>query len=115
MEEQIFTRDEAAAFLRVDKGTISEWIRSGRLVATRVNPHKKRSPFLICKTDCIAALKNPIHNQPVNAVDVHEEKACQSNYEAVPGTVTSLRQAGSELDALLKQRTRGKHKSFTIV
>ena len=35
MEEQVFTREEAAAFLRIDKGTVSEWIRSGRLAATQ--------------------------------------------------------------------------------
>ena len=32
MKEEIFTRDEAAAFLKVDKGTIAQWIKSGRLV-----------------------------------------------------------------------------------
>ena len=75
MEEEVFTRDEAAAFLKVDKGTIAQWIKSGRLAATRKNPHKKKSPYLICKTDCIAAVKNPIHNQPVNAVDVPASNA----------------------------------------
>ena len=97
MEEEVFTRDEAAAFLKVDKGTIAQWIKSGRLAATRKNPHKKKSPYLICKTDCIAAVKNPIHNQPVNAVDVQEEKACQSNNVPVRGTATSLRLVEVEL------------------
>lgn len=43
MEEEVFTRDEAAAFLKVDKGTIAQWIKTGRLVATRKNPHKKKA------------------------------------------------------------------------
>lgn len=111
MEEMVFTRDEAAEFLRVDKGTVTQWIKSGRLHATRINPHKKKSPYLICKTDCIAALKNPIHNQPVNAVDVQEEKACQSNSVPVRGTATSLRLVATELDGLLGQRTKGKHRN----
>ncbi|WP_336709707.1 MULTISPECIES: helix-turn-helix domain-containing protein [unclassified Cedecea] len=114
MDEVIFTRDEAAEFLRVSKGTVADWIKSGRLAAARKNPGKKKSPYLICKTDCIAALKNPIHNQPVNAVDVPEEKACQSNYVPVRGTATSLRLVGVELDDLLGQRTKGKLRSSTI-
>lgn len=115
MDEEVFTRDEAAAFLKVDKGTIAQWIKSGRLAATRKNPHKKKSPYLICKTDCIAAVKNPIHNQPVNAVDVQEEKACQSNYAVARGTATSSRQMDHELDVLLKPQTREKRRNFTIV
>ena len=111
MEEVIFTRDEAADFLRVSEGTVAEWIKSGRLAATRKNPAKKKSPYLICLTDCIAALKNPIHNQPVNAVDVQEDKACQSSNVPVRGTATSLRLVGAELDGLLAQRTKGKHRS----
>ena len=35
MKEEIFTRDEAAAFLKLDKGTVAQWIKSGRLAATR--------------------------------------------------------------------------------
>ncbi|WP_242633932.1 helix-turn-helix domain-containing protein [Atlantibacter hermannii] len=111
MEEEVFTRDEAAAFLKLDKGTIVQWIKSGRLAATRKNPQKKKSPYLICKSDCIAAVKNTIHNQPVNAVDVQEDKACQSNCVPVRGTATSLRLVGAELDALLGQRTKGKHRN----
>ena len=114
MEEVIFTRDEAADFLRVSEGTVAEWIKSGRLAATRKNPAKKKSPYLICKTDCIAALKNPIHNQPVNAVDVQEGKACQSNNVPVRGTATSLRLVASELDGLLAQRTKGKRRNSMI-
>jgi hypothetical protein len=113
MEEKIFTRDEAADFLRVSKGTVAEWIKSGRLAATRKNP-KKKSPYLICKTDCIAAVKNPIHNQPVNAVDVQEDKACQSNNVPVRGTATSLRLVEVELDGLLGQRTKGKRRNSMI-
>ncbi|MDU4943355.1 MAG: helix-turn-helix domain-containing protein [Mixta calida] len=108
MEEQVFTREEAAAFLRIDKGTVSEWIRSGRLAATQINPDKKKSPYLICKSDCIAALKNPIHNRAVNAVGMQEDKACQSNSVGVRGTATSLRLVASELDGLLKHRTKGR-------
>ncbi|WP_435929209.1 helix-turn-helix domain-containing protein [Dryocola sp. BD613] len=114
MEEEIFTRDEAATFLRVSEGTVAEWIKSGRLAATRKNPSKRKSPYLICKTDCIAALKNPIHNQPVNAVGVQEEKACQSSNVPVRGTATSLRLVGTELDALLGQWTKGRRRNSMI-
>ncbi|MEI7219333.1 helix-turn-helix domain-containing protein [Pectobacterium carotovorum] len=114
-EEEVFTREEAAAFLKVDKGTISQWIRTGRLQATKINPAKPKSPYRIFKSDCIAALKGQVHNSCVNAVDVHEDKVCQSNYGAGRGTATSLRQQVSELDALLKQRTRNKRKNFMIV
>ncbi|MXE36354.1 helix-turn-helix domain-containing protein, partial [Escherichia coli] len=33
--KEIFTREEAASYLKVDKGTITQWIRSGRLQATK--------------------------------------------------------------------------------
>ncbi|WP_285112724.1 helix-turn-helix domain-containing protein [Leclercia adecarboxylata] len=115
MEEEIFTREEAASYLKVDKGTITQWIRSGRLQAAKINPEKPKSPYRICKSDCIAALKSVRHNSVVNAVGVQEEKACQSNYAVTRGTATSSRQMDQELDALLKHRTRGKRKSFTIV
>ncbi|WP_312227610.1 helix-turn-helix domain-containing protein [Pseudescherichia sp.] len=115
MEEEIFTREEAAAFLKLDKGTITQWIRSGRLQAAKINPDKPKSPYRICKSDCIAALKSTRHNSAVNAVEMQGDKACQSNYAATHGTVTSSRQTAAELDALLKQRTKGRRRSFTIV
>ncbi|MDF8701766.1 hypothetical protein OU589_18325 [Escherichia coli] len=62
-----------------------------------------------------AALKSVRHNSAVNAVDVQEVKACQSNYAVARGTVISSRQMDQELDALLKHRTKGKRKNFTIV
>ncbi|WP_322966493.1 helix-turn-helix domain-containing protein [Serratia marcescens] len=114
-EEEIFTREEAAAFLKIDKGTVTQWIRTGRLAAAKITPGKNKSPYRICKSDCIAALKSPINNLVVNAVDVQEEKACQSNNAAESGIATSSRQAATELDNLLGQRTRGKRRNFTIV
>ncbi|HHX9846660.1 TPA: helix-turn-helix domain-containing protein [Salmonella bongori] len=115
VEEEIFTREEAASYLKVDKGTITQWIRSGRLQAAKINPNKPKSPYRICKSDCIAALKSVRHNSAVNAVGMQEDKACQSSYEATRGTVTLSRQTASELDALLKQRTKGRRRNFTIV
>jgi hypothetical protein len=58
-------------------------------------------------------VKNPIHNQPVNAVDVQEDKACQSNNVPVRGTATSLRLVEVELDGL-GQRTKGKRRNSMI-
>ncbi len=43
MEEEIFTREEAASYLKVDKGTITQWIRSGRLQAAKINPDKPKA------------------------------------------------------------------------
>jgi hypothetical protein len=113
MEEVIFTRDEAADFLRVIKAlSLSGLSPEAWLLPQK--PREKKSPYLICKTDCIAAVKNPIHNQPVNAVDVQEDKACQSNNVPVRGTATSLRLVEVELDGLLGQRTKGKRRSSMI-
>ncbi|WP_255082624.1 helix-turn-helix domain-containing protein [Escherichia coli] len=114
VEEEIFTREEAASYLKVDKGTITQWIRSGRLQAAKINPDKPKSPYRICKSDCIAALKSVRHNSAVNAVDVQEDKACQSNNVPVRGTATSLRLVEVELDGLLGQRTKGKRRSSMI-
>ncbi|WP_249540002.1 helix-turn-helix domain-containing protein [Escherichia coli] len=64
MEEEIFTREEAASYLKVDKGTITQWIRSGRLQAAKINPDKPKSPYRICKSDCIAACHERCNSDP---------------------------------------------------
>jgi hypothetical protein len=55
MEEKIFTRDEAADFLRVSEGTVAEWIKSGRLAASQ-KPREKEKP--------ISHLQDRLHCSP---------------------------------------------------
>ncbi|WP_434801586.1 helix-turn-helix domain-containing protein [Serratia symbiotica] len=74
MEAYPFTLSEACTFLGISKPTASSWIRSGRLVATRKDPYKSKSPYLTTPQACLAALNNPMHTVAVSAVDAHEEK-----------------------------------------
>lgn len=41
MEAYSLTLDEACAFIGISRPTASNWIRSGRLIATRKDPSKK--------------------------------------------------------------------------
>ncbi|MEW7002044.1 helix-turn-helix domain-containing protein [Serratia ureilytica] len=52
-EEEIFTREEAAAFLKIDKGTVTQWIRTGRLAAAKITPGRtKPIPHLQIRLYC---------------------------------------------------------------
>ena len=73
MEAYALTPDEACAFLGISRSTASNWIRSGRLTATRKDPSKPKSPYLVTRRACIAALNNPMHTVAVSAADKHEE------------------------------------------
>ena len=116
MDKYSLTRDEACAFLGVSAPTLTAWIRSGRLSATRKDPTKSKSPYLITRQACIAALSIPIHTVPVSADDAHEEKA-PCHYSAVEksGTAVTRRQAASELRNRLGLRTDAKRRSCTTV
>ncbi len=45
MESHSLTLDEACAFLQISRPTATNWIRSGRLQATRKDPAKPKSPY----------------------------------------------------------------------
>ncbi|MDU4940347.1 MAG: helix-turn-helix domain-containing protein [Mixta calida] len=94
MEAYALTLDEACAFLGISRSTASNWIRSGRLTATRKDPSKPKSPYLVTRQACIAALNNPMHTVAVSAG-------------------VTRRRAASELRNLLAQRTESKHRSCT--
>ncbi|MHA0516529.1 helix-turn-helix domain-containing protein [Citrobacter portucalensis] len=50
MESHSLTLDEACAFLQISRPTATNWIRSGRLQATRKDPAKPKSPYLTTTT-----------------------------------------------------------------
>lgn len=68
MEKFSLNRHEAAAFIGIDKDTLTQWCRSGRIAYTKKNPTKPNSPYMFTRTACIAALNNPIQTVPVSAV-----------------------------------------------
>lgn len=113
MDKYSLTKDEACAFLGVSAPTLTAWIRSGRLSATRKDPTKPKSPYLITRNACIAALNIPIHTVPVSAADTTEETPCLSSVEAKPGTRVTRNRAASVLRKALAQRTSAKHRSCT--
>ncbi|RTY58755.1 DNA-binding protein [Pantoea sp. YU22] len=114
MESYALSMDEACAFLGISRPTCQQWIRTGRLTATRKDPSKPKSPYLLTRQACIAALNNPMHTVAVSAADTHEEKSpCRSSAGAPSGTGATRRQAASALKNLLAQRTESKRRSCT--
>ncbi|EJR0177429.1 helix-turn-helix domain-containing protein, partial [Cronobacter sakazakii] len=74
MEQYSLTLDEACAMLGISRPTATNWIKSGRLQATRKDPSKPKSPYLTTRQACIAALKSPLHTVAVSAGDgIREE------------------------------------------
>lgn len=104
---------EAAEYCHCHPGTIREYIRSGRLIASKVG-----------RAYCIRQIRldeflQSLENDAVQASLHHQwsEQKCQKSKEAIRdsiketvfGTLTSA-QVVKELDALLVQRKRQKHK-----
>lgn len=74
MESYSLTLDEACARLGISRPTATNWIKSGRLQATRKDPSKTKSPYLTTRQACIAALNSPLHTVAVSAGDgIREE------------------------------------------
>ena len=114
MEQYSLTLDEACAFLKISRPTATNWIRTGRLQATRKDPSKPKSPYLTTRQACIAALNSPLHTIDVSAVDAFKEEIkCPSSAEVKYGTPRTRSRAGSELRSLLAQRTSGKLRNCT--
>lgn len=114
MEAYALTLDEACAFLGISRPTCNKWIKTGRLAATRKDPSKPKSPYLLTRQACIAALNNPMHTVAVSAADAHEEnKSCRSSAEVKFGTPVSQRRAEKELSNLLARPTSNKRRSCT--
>ncbi|EFH8096585.1 TPA: tyrosine-type recombinase/integrase [Escherichia coli] len=82
MESYSLTLDEACQFLKISRPTATNWIRTGRLQATRKDPTKPKSPYLTTRQACIAALQSPLHTVQVSAGDgITEERKCHSSAE----------------------------------
>lgn len=114
MEKYSLSREEAARLMGIDKDTLTQWCRSGRITYTKKNPLKPNSPYLFTRTACIAALQNPLHTVGVSAANAHEEKTCRFSAEMTPGTPASYNRTASELSALLVQRKKGRPQNSTI-
>lgn len=114
MESYSLTLDEACQFLKISRPTATDWIRTGRLQATRKDPTKPKSPYLTTRQACIAALQSPLHTVQVSAGDgITEERKCHSSAEMKYGMPRIRSRAGNELRNLLAQRTSGKLRSCT--
>ncbi|EOZ7624286.1 helix-turn-helix domain-containing protein [Enterobacter mori] len=113
MESHSLTLDEACAFLKISRPTATNWIRTGRLQATRKDPSKPKSPYLTTRQACIAALQSPLHTVGVSASDgIKEETKCHSSAEVKPGTPVSHCRTAKDLNSLLGQMTKGRPRSF---
>ncbi|ENC8937527.1 helix-turn-helix domain-containing protein, partial [Escherichia coli] len=87
MDSHSITLKEACQFLKISRPTAVNWIRTGRLQATRKNSSGKRSPYLTTRQACIAALHSPLHTVQVSAGDgITEERKCHSSAEVKYGT-----------------------------
>lgn len=113
METYSITLDEACAMLGISRPTATNWIKSGRLQATRKDPAKPKSPYLTTRQACIAALNSPLHTVAVSAGDEHkEDRKCPSSAEVKYGTPRTRSRAGSELRKALGLPTSGSLMSY---
>lgn len=113
MESHSLTLDEACAFLKISRPTATNWIRTGRLQATRKDPTKQKSPYLTTRQACIAALQSPMHTVAVSAGDgIKEERKCHSSAEVKYGTPRTRSRAGGELRKVLGLPTSGSLLSY---
>ncbi|WP_409515007.1 helix-turn-helix domain-containing protein [Atlantibacter sp.] len=113
MESYSLTLDEACAMLGISRPTVTNWIKSGRLQATRKDPSKTKSPYLTTRQACIAALNSPLHTVAVSAGDgIREETKCHSSAEVKYGTPRTRSRAGSELRKALGLPTSGSLMSY---
>ncbi|HAH6139168.1 TPA: helix-turn-helix domain-containing protein [Escherichia coli] len=112
MEPYSLTLDEACHFLKISRPTAINWIRTGRLQATRKDPTKNKSPYLTTRQACIAALQSPLHIVQVSAGDgITEERKCHSSAEVKYGTPVSHCRTVKDLNSLLEQRTKGRRQN----
>ncbi|MDU3049416.1 MAG: helix-turn-helix domain-containing protein [Escherichia coli] len=82
MEPYSLTLDEACHFLKISRPTAINWIRTGRLQATRKDPTKNT-----------------------------EERKCHSSAEVKYGTPVSHCRTVKDLNSLLEQRTKGRRQN----
>ncbi|MEG1464996.1 MAG: helix-turn-helix domain-containing protein [Hafnia sp.] len=113
MEKFSLDTDEACEFLGISRPTLTSWVKTGRLIATRKNPTKAKSPYLFTRQACIAALQDPLHTVAVSAADATGEIPCHSSVEEKYGTRASLSRVRSVLKNHLAQKTSGKLRSCT--
>ncbi|EKN3753913.1 helix-turn-helix domain-containing protein [Yersinia enterocolitica] len=113
MDKYSLTFDEACEFLGVSRSTAKKWISSGRLAATRKDPSKQQSPYLLTRKACIAALSDPVHTVSVIGGGATKEIQCQSSAGVSFGMPTSRHRTENALNSLLAQRTSAKHRSCT--
>ncbi|EEV8081763.1 helix-turn-helix domain-containing protein [Escherichia coli] len=112
MEPYSLTLDEACHFLKISRPTAINWIRTGRLQATRKDPTKNKSPYLTTRQACIAALQSPLHTVQVSAGDgITEERKCHSSAEVKYGTPVSHCRTVKDLNSLLEQRIKGRRQN----
>lgn len=98
MESYSLTLDEACQFLKISRPTATNWIRTGRLQATRKDPTKPKSPYLTTRQACIAALQSPLHTVQVSAGDgITEERKCHSSAEMKYGMPRILLPGGKRI------------------
>jgi len=112
MDDEVFSIEEAAQFLKLGHRTIYAMVRKGTLAAGRLS---KRGKYRILKSSCIACIQSLQQNSRVDGIDriVEKHTTWQSNSGVTPGTVTSMRRTEAALDAQLGLRTKGKHRNIT--
>ncbi|WP_072189260.1 MULTISPECIES: helix-turn-helix domain-containing protein [Yersinia] len=114
MDKYSLTFDEACEFLGISRATAKKWISSGRLAATRKDPSKRQSPYLLTRKACIAALSDPVHTVSVIGGGSAKDISCQSSAGVPFGMPISRLRTENELSNLLAQRTSAKRRSYTI-
>ncbi len=113
MESHSLTLDEACAFLKISRPTATNWIRTGRLQATRKDPTKPKSLTSLPGKPALRRFSLRCILSGVSAGDdITEELKCHYSAEVKPGTPVSHCRTAKDLSNLLGQRTKGRPQSF---
>lgn len=101
MDKITLTRAEAAELLGISTATVTEWVRTGRLIAYRVSD-KPKSPYLFTKEDCMAALTSVV-SQALKGAHDESHSGSGKDYKNREQKLVS-----EELHAMLKIRKNRK-------
>ncbi|MHA6305721.1 excisionase family DNA-binding protein [Hafnia paralvei] len=106
MEKLTLSKKEAAELLGISTSTLTQWIVTGRIRATRKNLNAPRSPYLFTKADCLAALAQgvTISTLTITSPQLEYEKIPAGN--ATASTPAHVKRVNEKLAALLKIRTK---------
>ena len=106
MEKLTLSKKEAAELLGISTSTLTQWVVTGRIRATRKNLNAPRSPYLFTKADCLDALAQGVTVSRPTAASPQLKYDKIPTVNATASTPAHVKRVNEKLAALLKIRTK---------